>query len=62
MEQQVQQGQPAQTKPEVQQSAGEQAQPAKKKKPRWLIWSIIAVVLIGAGVGLYFLGKYFFFF
>lgn len=61
MEQQIQQGQEqsAQTKPGVQQAAGEQTQPAKKKKPKWWIWLIIAVVLIGVGVGLYFLGKYF---
>ena len=60
MEQQIQQGQEqsAQTKPGVQQSAGEQTQPAKKKL-KWWIWLIIAVVLIGAGVGLYLLGKYF---
>ncbi len=60
MEQQIQQGQgqPAQAKPGVQQPAGEQTQPVKKKKSRWLRWLII-VLVIGAGVGLYFLGKYF---
>jgi len=60
MEQQVQPGQtqPAQTKPEVQQPAGEQTQPVKKKKSSFLI-GLIMVLVIGAGVGLYFLGKYF---
>ncbi len=58
MEQQIQPGQtqPTQAKPEVQQPAGEQTQPAKKKKSSWLIWLIIALVI---GVGGYFLGRYF---
>ena len=57
MEQQIQpvQTQPAQAKPEIQQPAGEQTQPVKKKKPKWLVWLILALVIV---VGAYFLGRY----
>ena len=60
MEQQTQQGQaqPAQTKPGAQQPAKGQAQPVKGKKSIWLM-VLLVVLAIGAGVGLYFLGKYF---
>ena len=58
---QAQQGQtqPVQAKPEVQQPKGEQTQPVKEKKSKWLIWLIVALVIIGVGVGVYFLGKHF---
>ena len=56
MEQQVQPGQ-AQSVQAVQQPAGGQAQPIKKKKSS-LLMVLILVLILGAGVGLYFLGKY----
>ncbi len=60
MEQQIQTGQtqPAQTKPEMQQPANGQTQPVKRKKSNLLMGLIIVLLIGGAGVGIYFLGKY----
>jgi len=57
MEQQIQKGVASQTNAgtEIQQPQGAQMQPVKKKGSKWLIWLIIALVVIGGVVGSYFL-------
>lgn len=56
MEQPMQQKQPVTTQQPVQQPVeqkGEVAKPAKKKS-KWYIWLILTLVIIGAGIGVYF--------
>ena len=52
MEQQIQQKQPVTTQQPVEQE-GEVAKPVEKKS-KWYIWLIITLVIIGAGIGVYF--------
>lgn len=55
MEQQIQQKQPVTTQPAQQpvEQKGEVTEPVEKKS-KWYIWLIITLVIIGAGIGVYF--------
>lgn len=57
MEQQIQKGEVSQmkTKSETQQPQSNEVLPVKEKRSKWLIRLIIALVIIGIGVGIYLL-------
>lgn len=56
MEQPMQQKQPVTTQQPTQQPVEQKEEVTKpaKKKSKWYIWLIITLVIIGAGIGVYF--------
>ena len=54
MQQQIPQKPTQPIKTATQKPVGGQTQPVEGKKSRWLIWLIIALIVIGAGIGIYY--------
>ena len=54
MEQQIQQKQTQPIRTATQKPMGGQTQPVEGKKSRWWLWLIIALIVIGAGIGFYY--------